>query len=134
MKVKTGALERQEQDIQKKEMILPVVATDNCRCESFLTDLSLLLWFFKVLFTTCCMAQYQRSSSSRMAHPYMLSQRGFVCLPAQSLGHGGDTRTITKGELDNKAAGRVSFVCRGTGGAQLGPYKMISSRVPNCQK
>ena len=43
-----------------------------------------------------------------MAHPYVLSQEGLLCLPAQSQECGGDTRrwAITQGELDKAVEGQ----------------------------
>ncbi|KAJ8348305.1 hypothetical protein SKAU_G00268940 [Synaphobranchus kaupii] len=75
-------------------------------------------------------------------HPYVPSQEGLLCLPAQSQERGGDTgrRAITQGELDRAVEGQgpsgrtgiCSFVRGGTGGALPEPYKMISSGLLMC--
>ncbi|KAJ8377140.1 hypothetical protein SKAU_G00077200 [Synaphobranchus kaupii] len=77
-----------------------------------------------------------------MAHPYVPSQEGLLCLPAQSQERGGDTgrRAITRGELDRAVEGKqpsgrtgiCSFVRGGTGGALPEPYKMTSSGLLVC--
>eukprot|EP00064_Thunnus_orientalis_P024358 superscaffoldBa00010320_g24647 len=42
-----------------------------------------------------------------MSHPYVRSQEGLLCLPAQSQEHGGDIRrpAVTQGELDRAVDG-----------------------------
>ena len=77
-----------------------------------------------------------------MAQPYVPSQEGLLCLPAQSQERGGDTRTwaITQGELDraversttHQQDGICSFVQGGTEGALPEPYKMTSSGLLMC--
>ncbi len=64
-----------------------------------------------------------------MAHLYMPSQTGLVCVPAQSQEHGGDTRrqAVTRGELDRAIEGQGR-----TRGALPEPQKMTSSRLLSC--
>ena len=65
---------------------------------SFLTDSSLVLCSASVLVTTGSMRWYLLSNQVAQvvqllqAHPYVRSQEGLLCLPAQSQEHGGDTR------------------------------------------
>ena len=80
-----------------------------------------------------------------MAHPYVWSQEGLLCHPAQSQEHGGDTRrsAITQGELEgiNQAAGPVSATlceeeqeehCQST--TKSPPGYWCACFWPNCQK
>ena len=71
-----------------------------------------------------------------MAHPYVLSQEGLLCLPAQERGGDARRQTLTQGELERAKEGQQPSICScvwgGTGGALLEPYKLTSSGLLVC--
>ena len=145
IKVTTVAMERQKQDNPQKgngfafgahrKLISPypswLILLEFC---------VLLVSLLEAWGSTCSPIRLHRgSSSSRRTHPYVQSQEGLLCLPAQSQEHGGDTRrpAFTQGELDRAVEGHqpssrtsiCSFVRGGKGGALPEPHKMTSSRL-----
>ena len=149
MKVTTGEMEAKARQSPNREWFYRWWPQTVALPSSFLPDSSLVLCSARVLVTTGSMRRYHRESSSfTMAHSYVRSQEGLLCLPAQTQEHGGDTRrpAVTWGELDRAVEGHqpssrtsICFFMRGgTGGALPEPYKMTSSRIlvsyQNCQK
>ncbi len=107
MKLTTGALDGQQWDNPQTGMVLQVEATD---CFWLVLHLGSVLLLVACGKTWTLQRLHRQSNSSRMAHQYVLLPEGLLCLAAQSLEHGRDSRrqAVTLGELDWAVEGPVS--------------------------